>query len=472
MALGLGLSACGGAEPSDEGQDSDDVADVGEVADLGDLGDLGEVLDTEADTGTDTLVTTTFAAANAEIPNPDRGFYAFIDDLTVVSADDLQAEFDAGIRLVYTPIRLDDYRDREIPDTDLALLNAGLDRVQAAGLGLILRFTYNYPETEADYLGAKDAPLDRVRAHLFELAPLITTHAELITYWQAGFIGAWGEWHTSSNNLTTPASKAAVRDALLEVLPARSFLQLRYPPDLVVAHDTLSTPRIGFHNDCFMASDTDVGTFEEGLTDPLREAMAILSETTPMGGETCNADEPTAQRRSCQSILNEGRRYHVSYLNRDYHTAFHDTWRREGCFAEVERTLGYRLEPRHLTHPPEVSETLPLMLAIANTGWSRPYANRTLSVVLSGDAGTFTLGSGVDIRSLTPGDHTLDLEFALTSVPAGDYTVALALFAADGDPRRAVRFAVQDDRTRGQMTRDDGSLTTGTTLRVLAPAAR
>ncbi|HRE90900.1 MAG TPA: DUF4832 domain-containing protein, partial [Myxococcota bacterium] len=382
-------------------------------------------------------VRTTFRPSAGDVPNPDRGFYAFVDDLRALAPEDLAAEYDSGVRLVYTPIRLDAHREGDVPETELALMSAGMDRIREAGLGLIVRFAYNYPESEEDYLDAEDAPLDRVRAHILQLAPLVSAHADIVTFWQAGFIGAWGEWHSSSNALDLPGVKDQVRDALLEVLPDDVFLQVRYPPDLArlapephPEADFAATPRarVGLHNDCFMSSDTDVGTFEGGLADPLRTHIAELARTVPFGGETCNADEETPQRTACSDVLTEGARYHVSYLNRDYHTAFHDQWRREGCYDEVERALGYRLELRSVSHPAEVSPGAPLTLTltIENTGWARPFAPRRLVLELVSEGRTERLETTIDARRFTPGEHTRT-EVLLAPLTAGRYAVALGL---------------------------------------------
>jgi hypothetical protein len=275
-----------------------------------------------------------------------------------------------------------------------------------------------------------------------------------------------------------------VRDALLEVLPRDTFLQLRYPPDIVAAIgaapvpevDFATTPqsRIGFHNDCFLSSDTDVGTFEGGLADPLRGAMAAVGAVAPFGGETCDADEPTPQRRACAAVLAEGARYHLTYLNRDYFTAFHDTWEREGCLAEVTRSLGYRLALRAVTHArtTESGAAMGLTVTLTSSGWARPFAHRELTVDFLADGKAFRARTGFDARRLTPGQHVLELSVLVPTLPPGDYGIALG-FPAEGvdpDPRRALRFAVAADASRGQVVRDDGTFATGTSVHVVAPA--
>lgn len=419
------------------------------------------------------LATALFRASDDEVPNPDRGFYAYVDDLTVLTEDALADVYADGVRLVYTPIRLDAARGRALDASELAAIEYGLGLVRDAGLGLILRFTYNYPESETDYRDARDASLEQVRAHIAALAPIIEANADIITFWQAGFIGAWGEWHSSSNGLDSDAGKLAVRDALLAALPRYSYLQVRYPPDLArwlpppPTRAPAPLDRIGFHNDCFMSSDDDVGTFEGGLTDPLRAFVAELGAIAPMGGETCDAAAASEQRRGCADILAEGPRYQVTYLNRDYHTAFHDRWRAEGCFDEVRRRLGYRLELRSVSHSASIDRggLLSLSLVIENTGWARPFTRHNLYLMLVGPDREYAIATRMNAHTFMPGAQVEDAALPLPEdIPSGTYRVGLA-WRRPGliDARRTLRFAVADDIDAGQLWQGD-VLTTGTSL--------
>lgn len=170
--------------------------------------------------------------------------------------------------------------------------------MRSAGLKTVLRFVYNYPENETDFQNVQDASLTRVLAHIEQLAPALQDNADVISVLQGGFIGAWGEWHTSSNGLTDASARTQVRDALLAAMPTDKFIQLRYPGHVTAWYATAIAPsqafsgsgqaRIGLHNDCFLASATDVGTYsEDAATRALqRDYVAAVSQTAPFGGET------------------------------------------------------------------------------------------------------------------------------------------------------------------------------------------
>lgn len=427
-----------------------------------------------------------------DFPNPERGFYRFATDPSKITATSLLYVAQEGQRLVYTPGDLSAYRTRNLPANYLTKLDTGFANLRKQGLKAVLRFAYNYPETETDYLNAQDATLSRVKAHIQQLQPVLQRNADVIAVVQGGFIGAWGEWHTSSNNLTTPARKAAVRDALLQALPSQRLLHLRLPADLALWYPTPATlaqalsdapppaARIGLHNDCFLASPDDVGTYfadTAAQSQALRAYAQQASAVTGAGGETCEPPEPAQARMACADILREGAAHHMSYLNRDYYEGFFAQWQAGGCMAEVSRRLGYRLELQAVSHSSTSvpGGTLAWSVALANQGWARPLNPRSLALVLvnaQGQATPLPL-AGTDLRQATPGEPLLwSGEVALpAALASGSYQVHLAApdaaAALAGNATYALRFANADNVVAGvQWQPAQGRLALGSTLTV------
>ena len=78
------------------------------------------------------------------------------------------------------------------------VLNSIFADIREAGVKAIIRFAYNqgpYPDSEPD------ASKAQILRHIEQLAPLLQNNADVIAWLEAGFIGAWGEWHTSTNGL-------------------------------------------------------------------------------------------------------------------------------------------------------------------------------------------------------------------------------------------------------------------------------
>lgn len=436
-------------------------------------------------------VETSFTVSTAEIANPERGMYVWAaDNLLLWTQADANSQFQAGYRVVYATVRLDAYAATTLPASLLTQLADRFAMARNAGLKVVPRFLYNYPENETEYQNVKDAPLARVLGHIDQLKPVLAANADVIAYLQAGFIGAWGEWHTSSNNLTAVSPRTQIRDALLAALPSDRFLQLRYPnylmqwaPQVPSWRDGSAASRIGVHNDCFMASATDVGTYSDNATTRQNERnyVAALSGVAPFGGETCNpADEANAvPRTSCADILGEGRQFGLTYLNDSYYRdLFHTRWEQQGCMAEVRRSLGYRFELATLRHTAAVAagQSGDILLTVKNSGWARAFNPRALQVLLrhktTGAVVRIALAA-VDPRGWLPGvTSTVSAGFTVPAgTPAGAYDLLLAL--PDGattlrnDVRYSVRPANADNSAKAQSWDAAlGAFRAGTTLTV------
>lgn len=417
-----------------------------------------------------------FTESTEVIRNPERGFWVFLTDNFATATEADLGWFQTSypdITLGYAAVRLDAFRNQTLSPAFLDGLNTAFARARARGIKLILRFAYNYPAGEAIQI-IDDAPLPRVLEHIAQLGPLIRANADVIYVWQAGFIGLWGEGHGSTNGLDSAENKAVIRDALLTELPPDRFLMWRYPPDQMAwdpdpgaeaeAFTQARKARIGMYNDCFMSSDTDVGTYSENpaIRATQRAYVAARSAIAPFGGETCNSETPAQQRRSCSAIMAEGPQFHMSYLNRTYYNAFHSQWQTEGCFDAIAKNLGYRWVLEDIVAPKVAlrSKLLQASVAIRNAGWARLYNERGVVLQLvsrmNPSAPAITLATSWDPRTLKPGE-TADVLFQ-TNVPLDATTGVYDLFVAAPDRAStiaqnsayAIRFANADSLSAAQ----------------------
>ena len=331
--------------------------------------------------------------------------------------------------------------------------------------------------------------MPRVLRHLDQLKPVLQRNSDVIAFVQAGFVGAWGEWHNSSNDLTATATRLQIKDALLAAVPRDRFVQFRYPPHVIGWAPRLPTLaaaltgrfRIGFHNDCFLASTTDVGTYPEDIAERAGQQsyIAQLSALSPFGGETCNPvdDSGAEPRTGCAAILGEGLRYRLTYLNAAYYRPlFHERWIAERCMNEVQARMGYRFVLEALSHPSIAKRGQPMDLALSvrNAGWARLYNPRRVTVLLRSANSLYrVVAVEADPRSWLPGAFTREtLRVTLPrTLPLGRYRISLALPDAGPriarDSRFSVRFANADDPGRGQgWDASTGAFDTGTTLTV------
>ena len=179
--------------------------------------------------------------------------------------------------------------------------------------------------------------------HIGQLTPLLTANADVIAVVQAGFIGAWGEWHTSTNDLTAPDTRKEILETLLNAVPPTRSVQIRYPAykrtlygDALTAANAFDgsfAARVGHHNDCFISSADDVGTYPDDQIDFYRDYVGADSAFVPVGGETCAVSAP---RSECPSAVAEMTKMHFSYINRQFEPNVLASW--APCLDEIDRS--------------------------------------------------------------------------------------------------------------------------------------
>jgi hypothetical protein len=403
----------------------------------------------------------TWTASAANVANPERGFYRYVE---LASDRDFAFVRAGNDSLIYSYVRLDAYRDRAIDEGLLTGVRAGLAAARNAGVKVVLRFAYNegpYPDSEPD------APLARVLAHIEQVTPLLRDNSDVIAVLQAGFIGAWGEWHTSTNGLDRdPSARQAVLGALLGAMPADRSVLLRYPLykhalhgeplDEASAWQDTAEARTGHHNDCFVSSESDVGTYPDDEIDRWRDYVAADTRFVPFGGETC-ARFPA--RSACAPATAEMARMHMSFLNRDFETAIIDDWREDGCLGDVERRLGYRLVLIDGELPADVRPggSFRLRVRVTNEGHAAPFNPRSAWIVVDGGGQRHEIEvPGSDLRRWSAGaTQTIDLRLRLpAALPEGSHRVSLWLPDRAPGLRSRPAFAV---RVLNEGTWDDAT---------------
>jgi hypothetical protein len=384
------------------------------------------------------LVTVTYQPSSENFTNPERGFYRQESPLTLGTGrsplwagafDESKKDGMSTLRLYFL---IDEHRDEPLSSTTLDFLRGEFQKVRDAGMKLIPRFSYNFPSGGTYPFQDPDAPLARVLEHIGQLESLLRDNADIITFMEVGFVGAWGEWHSSTNNLVgyperkvNDASRAIV-NRLLEALPITRTLALRYPLhkqqlfgeaplEESEAFTGTARARVGAHNDCFLASDTDWGTYDENAT--IREATKSFLERDnrflPQGGETCNNATDAQPYTSCENALKDLTRLRYNTLNRNYHEDVYARWNNEGCLEDIKKRLGYRfvLNDSQLPEMAKPGESLTFKLSIKNEGFGGLFNPRGLAVVLRNQSDGSTTRITLTDGSSVPQNKALDPRF-------------------------------------------------------------
>lgn len=428
----------------------------------------------------------TYEPSTESFPNPERGFSRVFEPFGV-GAERSPLEWrelvrlrEEGLTLIATYIIIDEFLDAPLSRAMLDGLAADFLAASQAGVKVIPRFTYNFPcrgqlepcDDATMTAQGLDPPLSRVLEHIDQLTPVLRAASDVIAFMEMGFVGAWGEWHHSSSRLinrdsTLNASSAAIVARVLYALPDNRMAALRTPfqkqslfgrQPLGPADAFNGTPRsrVGAHNDCFLASPDDFGTYwsplggrPEDNIEAFKTFLNLDNRYVPQGGETCSTGAQAEPYIHCPNALRELARMRWSTIDVDFHPGVIDLWRREGCFADVHAHLGYRLRLVTAEVPAEVSPGGPLNLRVhlVNDGWAAPFNPRGVELILR-HAITHvrhTFPVAVDPRFWLRGPrHTIDIRETLsTELDAGSYEVLLNLYDPEPGLARRAEYSIR-----------------------------
>ncbi|MGE5797669.1 MAG: DUF4832 domain-containing protein [Ignavibacteria bacterium] len=371
--------------------------------------------------------------------NPERGFSAYRSNpVTQSFINILKNEYVSVIQRIYT---IPQYNDIPLPESFLTTLQNDLNEARIGGVKLVLRFSYTNNQN------GDDAALDTILLHINQLTPVLEENYDVIAYIEAGFIGAWGEWYYSSHSLNNTNSRRTVLFSLLDALPEKRSVVIRTPDykrrifedsvplTIEEAFSGSNKSRTGAHNDCFLASATDYGTYLDNNVEGDKTYLNTDNRFVPQGGETC-CDCGYA---GCEDALEDLARMHWSVLNKDYHEDVLNRWVSEGCMEEIKRRLGYRFEliEAEVSDSIKPSGIFNIDMKIANKGFASPFNPRNLEMILrnNNDKRKFRLLTNEDPRLWLSGDTA---NVAITGgmpadMPEGEYD--LFLFLSDPEPR-------------------------------------
>ena len=427
-------------------------------------------------------VTVNYTADNESIfANPERGFITMLEGYLTENAPygvsgsenelDAHESEDKG-SLILVHYYLDKFKTTpQLPAKILNAFDEDMQVLRSKGFKAIIRFSY----ADSTYINgngeetAGDATLEIALGHIEQYKSHWQANADVIFCFQAGIVGAWGEWYYTDNfdNKETGmnASRRALVDALLEAVPADRCVQLRTPlfktsyleddaAALTAEEAYQNTPkaRLGHHNDAFLYGEGNMGTYD----DPETQKAYIAQETfyVPIGGESNIEDEDlAAEYASKEKTIAEMSRLHWTFISGVFAPAVTNQWRNDGTFDELNRRLGYRFQLVSGEYSSEVEQggKLYVKMDIRNTGFAPLYNKRPAYIVLKNADARYVLPLRSDPRTWLPNNVETTVEEAL-DVPAdvaeGEYQLYLYLpdayesLASDG--RYAVRLANAD----------------------------
>ena len=207
------------------------------------------------------LVRLEFAEGNTTHLNPARGFYFPVKSNHPEKLWQVRAN---GCSLVFIMYNIEEFRDRDISAQKLEELSTIFEESKKRGLKVIFRAAYGFDD-ESAYKDPED--ITRITRHIDQIKPILQKYGDILYVVQAGFLGAYGEWHSS--HFGDPPSidaQAAVLNELFLNLPQNVYVCVRRPSfirELFAQKriEVIFEGRIGVHNDALLGSVDDFGTY-------------------------------------------------------------------------------------------------------------------------------------------------------------------------------------------------------------------
>lgn len=410
----------------------------------------------------------TFTEAEGDVTNPERGFYKHFEyhfdssDPGQVNPSISAYTFDETLAL--TIFYLEDFVGAdELSSTVLSKVETELAALRSKGKKAIVRFAYTAKHPVASYEPTKDQIIN----HLEQLKAVFTAYDDVVYLFQAGFIGTYGEWYYVNDDFSYSKSGGAlvgyqnridVVDKMLSVtsrqIAVRTPFYKRgylYP----LAYNTVvpgisswgtdPNNRIGYFNDGFRGSSSDIGTFE---SDQDREQWFGQGEWLVCGGESAyvgtdsngneklDPEEKQAWLDANPTLANPDnsiaamRQQHWSYMHNAETNILMDYWAGPNpagksvvsCgtdrIPDFKKALGYRLVINSADFTGsslESGATVNYSISIQNKGCARVIYPRPCKLVLIHNGTPTVLKDNLtDVRNLAPGASATVLEGSFT----------------------------------------------------------
>lgn len=403
------------------------------------------------------------------IENPDRGFYSTMPILCTPTATPVK---NPKGNLIHLRIGVGAFSKAEnnVADVDftkdmLDSLNATLGNIRKNGGTAIIRFAYDNFQGISD----REPSIEQIVRHIEQLEPLFEKNKDVITCIESGFLGQYGEQHSSK--IITNENFKKMLDALLQATPETMTINVRTPKIYAnyigipveqlaeyIPQKGTNGYRIGIFNDGYLGSETDLGTYpnrEECISWLKKQAMHTI-----FGGEVvANYSSNGYVYNSPEHIEKEMYLTHTTYLNKEWNDSVIRAWKEapytgtdqiylgKTAYEYIDNHLGYRfvLRESKLTEKVEQGESLRLQCKIENVGAGNVVNPKETTLLLVGK-NTYSQKLQIDPSKWNSKEITkVDIQYFIDeTILAGDYKIYLKL-ATPGqeltDIKRTIQFA-------------------------------
>ena len=356
--------------------------------------------------------------------NPDRGFYKLVQ-IELQEGNENFSDFedkiedikkeDTDVSIISFQLNLKKFVSKtQLSEEKLEDINQYFSIMRKYGYQVIFRVVYDSKGEENP-----EPEFDEILMQIDSLKDIYTKNQDIILVVEAGFLGSYGEWHDGKYDEDKEKRNELIKK-LLDTIPESIQINLRRPSfitDYIENNKTVTKEnafsndeiaRLGLHNDGYLASDTDLGTYEK---DERNESLIWQEKQTLFtifGGECQNKDSVYTD---LEKAIADMKKRHCVYLNKTYDREVKEKWKQvqysnnsdiynsETGYKYIQDHLGYRLDLREsdIQMQPNTGN-IEIEMNIENVGFANIVRKKQVEVILKNGDKKYNIKINIDIR--------------------------------------------------------------------------
>ena len=390
-----------------------------------------------------------FIESKESINNPDRGYYKAIR--VYINPESVSYKINYPHQIFHLRCDIGQFsgkvnannKDIEITNEALVGLDELLSEIKSQNKNAVIRFAYDNFEGKADL----EPSLSMIEQHIKQLSSILNKYLDTLTAIEAGMLGKYGEMHSSV--IATNENKAKVfrfwldnakEIPILARTPIAIFTYFNKTLDemekfTIDKNDKGS--RLGLFNDCYLSSDTDVGTYRINRTREMNW-LSKINQHLPYGGETCEVCEMS----NLEIAIPEMRLLSLSHLNTGYHQGVIQKWKDltynstlgkdklyygMSGYDYIDTHFGYRLVVRSINVLLKKADTFELTINIENVGFGNLFKTKKVDIIYTDLERNIISREEVGKYN---GENTLKINAKLLNKGQEEYKVFIRLYGS------------------------------------------
>ena len=344
-----------------------------------------------------------FKESNLYKINPDQGFY--IPIYVTINPSDIKVNLMKTEQIYHLRCDISQFSKENNGNTDLELTQTALNNIEELltqikheNKNAVIRFSYD-PGYDGNL--DKEPSINMIETHIKQLSLVLNKFYYTITAIEAGMLGPWGEMHSSK--IATEENKAKIFKLWLENTNNIPILA-RTPKAIFYFFgknlDEMEEKKIkkedegyylGVYNDCYLSSNTDVGTYTFNRTREINW-LSEQNKHLPYGGETCSVHSMSDLDKAIPEMYKLG----LSYLNLKYNLGVIDKWKNltynssfgndslfynMSGFDYIKTHIGYRLVIKSIKVKYKKEGEFELVIEIDNVGFGNMYKEKNVDII-------------------------------------------------------------------------------------------